>query len=100
MITKIAIGLIAGIPALLYIMHKVFSDLIPAVIMLGAAALSAFIVPRVPGSPIACLHHGGHCTSHQVTLIFWLVILIPLLSAVAYKMARGDRRGVSGTRLP
>lgn len=89
--------LIVSIPVLLIIMGRFFGDFWPGVLFFGTAAFMVFVMPSVPGSPIACLNHPGDPCNGHMTWVVSLVFVVPLCLAVAYKTLRGDGRGTKGT---
>ena len=96
----IIVALAVLVPLVLYGMHRLFGDLVPAVIMLGTAAFVIWVLPSVPHSPVACLaaHGKDPCTGTQLDWLAGLAFVLPAALAVAYKTRRGDGRGVTGTR--
>lgn len=99
---EIAIAVAAVAVILLYVMHRVFGDFWPAVIMIGGAALMIWVAPLVPHSPVSCVAPRNHCSpaqiDHQAPWMLGLIFLLPLMLAVWYKSRRGDGRGTTGTR--
>jgi hypothetical protein len=91
-------ALVVVAPLALYLLRRV-GDVVPGLIFVGLAVLAFWVVPTFPRSPVACLQHDT-CGSQQTPWVFGLVFLAPLAGAVAYKMLRGDKRGVNGRRLP
>ena len=91
------IGLIAAAVLVLLIAGRFFGDFFPFLIFFGAVAFDLFIVPRFPGSPIACMrHHDDPCTG-KTTWLMGLLIVVPLCLMQLYKELRGDTRGKKGT---
>lgn len=62
---------------------------VPVIIFFVLAGLMVTIAPRVPGSPIACLH-GGKCNNNQISWVAWLVIGVPGGAAYLYKLMRNN----------
>lgn len=75
--------LVVLVPVFLFLMRKI-GDLVPGLIALGTSAAAIYLVP--PTFPV----------DWQMGLIF----VLPLAAACAYKAIRGDKRGVTGRRLP
>ena len=49
-----------------------------AAIILSCAALAVFAAPRIPGSPVACLHVPAGCrTESQLDWVIALAFVIP-----------------------
>lgn len=93
MIAAVAVAIVLALIA----MHRI-GDLVPALIVLGAAAFVIFALPSFPGSPVACLHATQGCrTTRQLDWLVGLAFAAPAGLAVAYKTLRGDRRGTTGT---
>jgi hypothetical protein len=59
-------------------------DIVPGLVFLTVGVLAVFVVP--PSLPVGWL--------------IGLIFVVPLLAACAYKAIRGDKRGVTGRRLP
>jgi hypothetical protein len=93
------IGVLVIVIAYVAFMQKFFDDGIPVAIALGVAAFSVFVLPKVPHSPVACLSHKATpCTGSHLDAVMWAAFVVPLIAAVLYKMRRGDKRGVTGSR--
>lgn len=61
-----------------------------AAIVFSCAALAVFAAPRIPGSPVACLHVPAGCrTESQLDWVFGLAFVLPAGIAAA---AMGWRR--------
>ena len=92
-------ALIVGVPLVLLVMHRI-GDLVPAMIILGGGAFAVFVLPGFPASPVACLNTPRGCTGTQLDWVAGLAIVAPIALGVIYKELRGDKRGVTGRRLP
>ena len=90
----ILIAVIVGIPLAVLLMWKGGEGIVPALGGIGTAFFMDWVVPRVPGSPIACLNlpqtHGNPCAT-QMNWVWVLNIGTPL--GVAFLLAElRDRR--------
>jgi hypothetical protein len=90
------IALVVLVPVAL-VLGRCIGDLLPMLAFFAVAAFDIFAAPSIPGSPDACMNHHGSCAGHQAG-VGWLAFGIPLAVAVAIKMRRGDKRGVTGSR--
>jgi hypothetical protein len=92
----IGIALLVFIPLTLFLGARI-GEGVPFLLAIVIAAIMAFVVPRVPGSPIACLDRhpaaGNPCAGHM-TWIWVLNIAAPLgIAAVAGEVRDHRRRG-------
>ena len=90
----IGIALLVFIPLTLFLGARI-GEGVPFLLAIIAAAFMAFVVPRVPGSPIACLDRhpaaGNPCAGHM-DWIWALNILTPLGVAIVVGEVRDHRR--------
>ena len=97
-ITSALVALAVLVPLALRVMRRL-GDLVPVLIILGTAALTVYVLPAFPHSPVACLAARRGCTTdREIPWVIGLAFVLPIGLAVAYKTLRGDRRGSTGTR--
>jgi hypothetical protein len=81
-----AAALALAVVALL-VLAGLIGDLLPMLAFIAAAAFDVLI-----------FRHASSRTGHvTMTGGMWLLLLLPLATAVAVKMLRGDRRGATGS---
>jgi hypothetical protein len=89
-------ALIVLIPLGLFLARRA-GDALPWLAAVAVAAFVIFVIPSVPGSPVACMDHRSNPCAGHINAVIGLAFVLPLCVAVIIKMARGDKRGTTGT---
>jgi hypothetical protein len=92
---EIIFALVVGIPLAVFLMWRGGEGVVPALAAIATAFFAGFVVPRLPGSPNACLlqhpQRWQNCTGHY-NAIYVLNLGVPLGVALICTWDRDRRR--------